>query len=289
MNQPKILLAISALVVAALACSVDMPEVTTDVKTGPSSDYQIYVPKIGEGITEAEIDLIFAAGDIYIAPGEENGLIRGTATYNVADLQPQVEINANQVKIQTGNLAIEGIPSFETKIENTWELYLSDDPINLTLKAGAYNGEIELGGLNISRLHIADGASDVDLTFSQPNQTELRTFHYETGASNVDLSMLGNANIRTMIFESGAGNYDLDFSGAIQQDASVYVQSGLSSMTIHVPAGLNASVTIEGGLTNISTRGNWVQSGSQYNLSGDGPTLTFIIEMSAGNLVLRSD
>ena len=156
----------------------------------------------------------------------------------------------------------------------------------LTIKAGAYIGNFEFGNLSLSTLHIADGASDVDVNFSQPNQIQMQTLRYETGASNITLNNLANANFSTMIFESGAGNYTLDFSGQLQNDANVFIETGLSSLTISVPETAHAQVNIEGGLANITNRGKWDQSGNQYSISGEGPKLTITIEMNAGNITL---
>jgi hypothetical protein len=116
----------------------------------------------------------------------------------------------------------------------------------------------------------------------------MQSLRYETGASDITLSNLANANFNTMIFESGAGNYELDFSGQLLRDSHVYIETGLSSMTISVPAQMNVKLSYEGGLTNITTRGAWEQSGNYYTISGTGPTLTISIEMSAGNLILRN-
>lgn len=137
-----------------------------------------------------------------------------------------------------------------------------------------------------SPVDISDGAADVELSFSEPNQTEMSTFTYSTGASNVKLMGLANANFTLLDFSSGAGDYTLDFSGDLKRDASIKVESGLSNLIIIVPEGVDAVVTVEGGLMNVSTSPSWERSGSDYIQKGEGPTLTFIIEMGAGNLTL---
>ena len=92
-------------------------------------------------------------------------------------------------------------------------LKLGETPMELEINAGAYQGQYEFGGLALTGLTIKDGASDVDLSFSEPNRTEMSVFRYETGASNVELTGLANANFSTLIFNGGAGDYTLDFSG----------------------------------------------------------------------------
>ena len=225
---------------------------------------------------------------MYIRPGADVNLIEGSATYNVDDLKPEITIEENRVEITTGDLEIKGIPNFDERLENIWDLKFNTDPINLSIKAGAYQGELDLGGLAIKNLHISDGASDVEVNFSEPNLIEMDALRYETGASNVILRNLANANFQTLVFESGAGNFELDFTGDLQQDGTVLVESGLSNMTISIPEGVSAKVTVRGGLANIGTQGSWSMSGDIYTVSGDGPTLNISVQMGAGNLTLRA-
>ena len=129
--------------------------------------------------------------------------------------------------------------------------------MDLTINAGAYTGIFELGGLSLTNLTIKDGASNVKLSFSQANPSEMTIFRYETGASNVKLSGLANANFSTMIFDSGAGDYTLDFSGSLKRDATITISSGLSNIILVIPQNVNANVTTESGLANINAGPGW--------------------------------
>ncbi len=158
--------------------------------------------------------------------------------------------------------------------------------MDLVIEAGAYNGEYELGGLALKSLTVSDGAADVSLSFSEPNLIEMTELRYSTGASDVRLEGLANANFSTLVFDGGAGNYTLDFSGELQRDATVSIDSGLSDLRIVVPVGVNAIVTIDGGLTDINTSDGWSQSGGVYTQKGEGPTLTIVVNMGAGNITI---
>ena len=175
---------------------------------------------------------------------------------------------------------------YPSNIKNIWDFKLGNTPMDLTINAGAYTGTYELGGLALTNLTIKDGASNVKLAFSQANRNEMTIFRYETGASNVKLSGLSNANFNTMIFDSGAGDYTLDFSGTLKHDATITVSSGLSNIILVIPQNVNANVTTESGLANINAGSGWTQTGNQYTQSGSGPTLTFLIKTGAGNLTL---
>ncbi len=291
MYRKQFLLIIVVMALVSLACGVDVevPPLTTDIKTGPTVTEDITIPNFGDPNATADITLKFGAGELYLQPGADSGLLEGSVIYNVEDFKPEIAIDGSRAEIRTGSLEIDGIPNFEEKVKNIWDFRLAGTPINLDIKAGAYKSELQLGNLALTNLHIADGAAEVEIDFRYPNLVEMQTLRYETGASNIFIERLGNANFGTMIFESGAGTYELDFSGDWRRDANIFIETGLSTMTIVVPEDLNVFLSVEGGLANITTRGGWDQSGEKnYTLSGDGPRLTFTVEMSAGNLTLRT-
>jgi hypothetical protein len=93
----------------------------------------------------------------------------------VVDIKPEISQLTNNVTIEQGNLKFGGIPFINREIVNQWDLFLGsqpDKPVNLTINAGAYTGEYELGGLWISSLEVNDGASKVDLRFTKPNRRD---------------------------------------------------------------------------------------------------------------------
>jgi hypothetical protein len=224
----------------------------------------------------------FGAGEMTLAPGASQ-LVEGTATYNYAAFKPEVNIDGSNAQIQMSD--IESFPTFKD-LKNVWDFKLGDTPMDLNIESGAYKGTFEFGGLALNNLTIKDGAAQVELAFSEPNLVKMSTFHYETGASDVKMNGLGNANFSMMDFTSGAGNYTLDFSGDLQRDASIKVQSGLSNIIIVVPEGVNAMVTVDSGVSNINAGSSWSKNGDVYKQAGEGPTLTFVIDIGAGNVTL---
>jgi hypothetical protein len=288
MVTKKLLLLVAVVTFTTMSCglTVDLP-ISSDIKTGPTVTEQIYVPVPNTADAPIDLSIEFGAGELSIVPGS-GALIDGTAAYNVEDFRPTVGTTNGRVELSSGNLEIEGFPKFNERIINQWDLQLGDYPMELKVFAGAYEGDFELGGLTLSSLRIADGAADVHVNFSEPNQVVMKSFRYETGASAVKLTKLGNANFRSMIFQGGAGSFDLDFSGELQEDATVMIQTGLSELTVSVPNDLDVRVQIEGGLTNVNANGNWSQSGSTYTQPGSGPELDITIKIGAGNLTLES-
>lgn len=290
MNRRMIFLAITVIALASLACSININLPSTQVKTGPTQTDSIIVPLLTDKQAVADVTLQFGAGTLTLQPatGTPTDLINGTAKYNVADIKPEVTTNNNNVTIEQGNLKFTGIPTINSRVINDWNLSLANAPMDLTIKAGAYEGQYELGGLSIHSLEVTDGAAKVNLSFSSANQTQMSSLQYTTGASEVSLDGLANAYARDMTFRGGAGNYTLDFSGDLRANMTVSVEAGVSQVTVIVPQGMNAQVVTETGLMAISTSGGWQQQGSTYSLSGSGNMITINVKMGAGNLRLET-
>ncbi|HQV95550.1 MAG TPA: toast rack family protein [Anaerolineales bacterium] len=284
----KTISAILALALASMACgfSFDLPE---QVKAGPEIKEEITVadPKpalSGDEVSdETRLSLSFGAGSLTLSPGAKN-LVDGTIVYNVEDLKPEIIEDGAQIEINQRNF--KKLPPFDG-MKNEWDLQLGSSPMELEISAGAYEGNFELGGLALTNLTINDGAADVSLSFSELNLAEMSEFNYSTGASDVRMEGLANANFERFIFNGGAGNYTLDFSGDLQRDATVSVDCGLSDLTLIVPPGVNVVVTIDSALADINVGDGWSQKGSVYSQEGDGPALTIIVNMGGGEITIR--
>jgi len=277
----KIIVAILVLALASMACgfSIDLPE---RPKAGPDIEESISVADPQSD--ETRLTLSFGAGKLTLSPDPQaKNLVEGTALYNVDDLKPKIQKSGDSIEIRQGDF--KRLPLFED-MKNEWDFKLSDSPLDLTVQAGAYEGSLELGGLALKSLTVQDGASHVDLSFSDPNQTEMSVLRYETGASDVKLTGLANANFSTLTFSGGAGNYTLDFSGELQRDAVVTVESGLGNLSLIIPEDVDTEVTLESTAVNINHSSGWAQNGQTYTQHGSGSTLTIVVKMAAGNLVI---
>jgi hypothetical protein len=277
----KIISVILVLAFASMACgfTINLPE---RPKAGPDVEESITVADPQSD--ETRLTLSFGAGKLTLSPAPESkNLVEGAALYNVEDLKPKIQKTGGNIEIRQGNF--KSLPLFED-MKNEWDLKLSAAPLDLVVEAGAYQGNLELGGLALKSLTVQDGASQVDLSFNEPNQTEMSVLRYETGASNVKLTGLANANFSSLTFSGGAGNYTLDFSGELQRDAVVTIEAGLGDLSLVIPGDMDAQVTVEGTAVNINHSSGWAQNGQTYTQPGSGSTLTILVKMAAGNLVI---
>lgn len=277
----KLFIFIAVLALATLACGfdIDLPQ-----KAQPGPDVVDEINLDYPDAEETNLKLTFGAGDLILSPGASQ-LVDGTATYNYAEFKPEIVKDGDNVEVKMGDVGVNFIPSMKD-LKNEWDFKLGSQPMNLDIESGAYDGTFEFGGLSLTSLTIKDGAANVELAFSEPNPTEMSVFSYSTGASDVKMKGLANANFSIFDFSAGAGDYTLDFSGELQRDASIKIESGFSNMIVIVPEGVNAEVTVQSGASNVNAGSGWSQSGNVYKQKGEGPTLTFVIELGAGNLTL---
>jgi hypothetical protein len=280
----KLLPVILVLALSTIACGFHINIPINTVTPGPMQTDQINIPLPADPTQIENLSLGFGAGTLKIRPGA-SAVVSGTAQYNIADFKPIVTVNGSTARIEQGNWHLKGIPDL-SNIKNTWDLTLGKQPLNLSIEAGAYHAEYQFGGLALTNLTVKDGASDVKMDFDSPNLSEMSLLSYETGASNVSLTGLGNANFSSLLFHSGAGNFTLDFTGSLKQNGSVDIETGVSNTTLVIPSGVPAQLTVEGGLSNVTFGSSWSKSGNLYTQSGSGPQLTIVVKIGAGNLTL---
>lgn len=287
MFPKSILAAILVLALVTMACGITVNVPNQEFRTGVTQTMTVNVP--APDVDTAKLTLEFGAGELKLAPGAVNALVDGVATYNAEQLKPEISSAGGVVHIKTGDFNIQGFPGIQSRdLKNEWDFKLGSQPMELTLNAGAYKGDIELGGLSLRNLEVNNGAADVFLAFSQPNPVEMDRLTYSTAASQVTLSSLANANVGSLIFRGGAGDYTLDFSGQLQRDLDVTIEAGLGQVSLIVPEGVPALVNFQGGLSNVDQSGAWRQSGNTYTQEGSGPKITIRVTMGAGELRLEN-
>ena len=267
------------LTMAGMACgfSIDIPSLATP---GPevTDEISVAIPKSDE----TRLSISFGAGKLRLSPGAGEKLVQGTATYNLSNFKPDVKEIDGVITISQGVINTLNVSDFK----NEWDLKLGDTPMDLEIKAGAYEGDFEFGGLALNSLTIQDGASDVKVSFFETNLTEMSVFRYETGASSVNLIGLANANFSTLIFIGGAGDYTLDFGGELQQNATARIETGFGNLNLIIPKDVDVRVSVEGGMISVNHSTSWDKSNSTYIQNGTGPSLTIIVNMGAGSVTI---
>ncbi|MEJ2759021.1 MAG: toast rack family protein [Anaerolineales bacterium] len=287
-RKTSLIIVLVVLALTSLACGITLTLPDDAIEIGDLRTDTIFIPAPEDSDTTS-VKLEFGAGKLILKPGAPEGLIAGSASYNVDGLNPEVTISSSEVSIKQEpyKFKLGGLPNVN-QVENTWELSFGTQPIELELRAGAFDGDFELGGMALEKLNVFSGASSVEAHFSTPNLSSMSELHFTTGASSAKLYELANANFSLMKFEGGAGDYTLDFSGTLQRDATVEIDAALSNVKIIVPDGTPTTLRLESNLTNVNAHGTWAGGASNYSLAGSGSTLTIVVKLGAGNLDLSN-
>lgn len=278
-----ILRLIAVFAIVSMACSFNVNLPSANLIETQSVTIDEAAPENGS----ARVEIRMGGGTLELSGGS-SALVSGTIEYNVEGWEPRVERSGDSVRIRQ-SFRNAPLPNRRDEIINHWDLQLGDTPVDLDIEAGAYNGTLDLSGIPITRLEINSGASSSEVRFDSPNPESMSSLTYQTGASNVSLTGLSNANFSTMDFTGAAGDYTLDFSGEIQQEATVNIQGAVGDVELIVPAGRPVNVELTGGLSDIDIQGDWQRNGNDnYTTSGSGPVLNINIEMSIGTIKLIS-
>ncbi|BAJ63349.1 toast rack family protein [Anaerolinea thermophila] len=283
MKRYAFLIWLGLLMLLALACTIELP--LPEVRLIAPQTYEIKEPYPDQ--EPAELLIRMGAGELTLSGGADN-LVEGKVEYNVEGWEPEIQREGREVRVEQGVKSANFTRGVQNLV-NRWELTLGKRSMDFALEAGAYDGNLDFSDVPLTRLRISDGASKVRVVFNVPNPEVMRSFTYETGASNITLKKLANANFEEMTFKGGAGNFTLDFSGKLQREARVWIDSGLGNMTVIVPADANCRIVLSGGLTNVSTEGTWTIQGQEYRTKGEGPQLRIDINVGVGNLKLVSE
>lgn len=282
----NLLLLAGILLVITTACRVGIPD-TQSVVLGETRTFLISEELPSDPQEETKVHIEMGAGSLAVEGGAQK-LVEGKVDYNVADWQPEILRRESRLDIRQKverSINLGGLD----RVVNRWSLQLGQSPIDLRITAGAYEGSLDLSGVPLTGLDVSDGASNAKIVFAQPNPAEMARLSYRTGASDVSLTGLGNANFRRMTFDGGAGSYSLDFSGALREDGRVTINGGLGDFKISVPADTAAQIKIGGNLSNVNTRGTWLVRDGVYFTQGSGPLLEIEINVGLGSITLISE
>ena len=117
-----------------------------------------------------------------------------------------------------------------------------ETPLSLSMKFGAAEAKLDLGGLRLQNLLLETGASDTYITFSEPNKETAEHCTFKAGAASFKVDNLGNSGCENITVSGGVGKLALDFSGKWKNDAKADINIGLGTVEISVPAELGVRI-----------------------------------------------
>jgi len=108
-------------------------------------------------------------------------------------------------------------------------------PIDLELRLGAVEADLDLGGIRLDHLKVESGASEANVRFDAPNPERMRALTFAVGAASLRATRLANANADHIRVQAGVGSVDLDFGGQWTHDVELTLEMALGGATLRVP------------------------------------------------------
>ena len=232
----------------------------------------------GDGALDVRIR--FGAGRLQIGPGTDGTLYRMHLTYDEETFEPVANFEGDRLE-----LGVEG-----TKHSLRWgkdetqsmELTLARAvPMDLDLEFGAVRADVDLGGLQMTRLELSTGASESRVDISAPNPLRMGRAEFNVGAADFHVRNLGNLNAEVISVDAGVGNLVLDFQGEWQGDATVSVDMGLGALELRFPPGLGVKLEKDTFLTSLDSEGLVKRGNAFYSLDWDEAEYQITVEVSA--------
>lgn len=172
-----------------------------------------------EGAKEVAVHMEIPGGEVNIAGGAE-ALLEARFEYKKVESAPEIDYQVQDrkgiLKLSVANkeswnwdFPDEGKDWNSDGDHNQWDLQFNDEvPLDLSLKVGAMDGDLDLRGLTLQGLRIEVGAGDieVDLRGQWTGNTEAVI---EMGAGNIELEFPQDIGI-AVVAENGVGSVHIN-------------------------------------------------------------------------------
>jgi len=211
-----------------------------------------------QGATTARVELQMGAGRVTLSGGASD-LMDATFTYNVTAWKPIVDYVVNGGE---GRLLVRQpsgtYQAFSGSYHNDWGIRLSSTiPVDLDLKNGAGNMDMDLSDTMVRTLTVDSGASSTTIKASPKAMTSL--------------------NIK-----AGVGSVNIDLTGDWKNSADVQVNGGVGSIKLVVPENVGVTINAQRGLGSINVSG-FTRDGNTYHNAAWGTTaITLNLDLNIG-------
>lgn len=227
----KMILAFIGLLMTSMACS--------NFVVGGSDEVREESTVIErQGAEQVDVFLEMAAGEIAVQGGASQ-LAEMEFVYSNADWKPEVDYN---VSGKEGELRIEQPRKIDIgSYRYEWHVRLNEDlPMNLDVRLGAGENNLDLSQLNISQLDLEVGAGSVELDLSgdRPRDLDVRV---RGGVGDVTVILPGEVGVRAEI-QGGLGEIS---TGGLQEENGAYINEAYGQSETSI------DLDIEGGIGEI--------------------------------------
>lgn len=232
------------------------------------------------GEENLRVQVTYGAGRFKVRSAEGGLLYRMQVRYDEDVFVPRADFEGRRLQLGVENVG-KSIRMGKTQSGEMDLLLARDLPMDLDLEFGAVRGDVDLGGISITRLQLKTGASESVVDVSEPNTSDMRQATFEVGAADFTARHLGNLNARSIEVNAGIGEIKLWFTGEWTQDATVDLHMGLGSLELVFPEGLGVRLTKDSFLTSVDTEGLVKRGDSYYSLDWESADRKVTIDLNA--------
>jgi len=220
------------------------------------------------GEERLDLRVEFAAGKLHLAPATGNVLYRMRLTYDDALFEPVHTFDAQSGRAELGVRGRKNADWHQREGGPGQTLEVSvglDVPVALDLVIGAGKAEIDLGGLVLTRVSVAAGATETKVRWAVPNRGRCTDLALKVGAATFEAEGLGNAGCERIEVMGGAGEMTLDFSGAWKEDMAIDLKVALASLDLRFPRDVGIAIESRRLLASLDQPGFTSRDGMLYS------------------------
>jgi hypothetical protein len=228
-----------------------------------------------------EVYVQYGAGYFTISPMDGGALYRMRLRYDEEIFEPVAEYTSGEIRLGTDNIG-RRIRLGRREMGGEFDLELSNNVVmDLEMEFGAVKAEFDLGGLRLTDLSLATGASQTRIDVSEPNPVEMSLARFEVGAAEFTARRLGNLNARSIRVDAGVGDISLGLAGRWQRDATLSVDMGLGSLELRLPEGLGVKIVKDTFLASFDSEGLVKRGNAYYSLDYEDADRRLTIDIDA--------
>ncbi|MGQ0712264.1 MAG: LiaF domain-containing protein [Gemmatimonadaceae bacterium] len=220
------------------------------------------------------VRLDLSGGQLRMLPADEGELYDYSMRYDAAryDVERRFDSASHTLSLRLGGgrRRLRGWSESDREHARVSLALARGVPMDVALRLGAVEADLDLGGLAVDELNVESAASSTSLRFPTPNPRRMRSLRFDAGAASIEAAGIGNANVEHLDVDCGAGGVTLDFSGAWAADADARIRVRLGSVTLRVPRDVGVRARVDMTLGTFENDEFRERDGVHYSSNWDG-------------------
>lgn len=230
------------------------------------------------GETHLAATVEFAGGTLRLGAGKPGALYGMELTYDPSRTQPVASWDSGQSAVKLGLSSLDqgavGVGGRGPR-QTAAISFSPQADLALTLRTGAAETRVDLGGLRLASLVVETGASSTAVDFSKANAMRCREARFAAGAAELRVTGLGRSHCESVSFKGGVGSVLLDYGGAWRGRMALRAELAVGGLTLRVPRDVGVSISTEKFLTSFQPAG-FTREGNSYTSTNVGTASRFL-------------